>query len=174
LLIVAILLVPRTHSRAGGNNGNDGARGSGLNGHDNEDFQPPPPPTLAELMAMLAEGQCAMGEGMRTMVQQVTQGRHRRYGAEPNKYSDFKEFLDTKPPIFKKAKEPLQAEEWLNTLEQKFHLLRLTEPLKTEYASHQLHGPAGIWWSHHRAPCLRMLKLPGTSLKLHFGDTIFF
>jgi hypothetical protein len=37
----------------------------------------------------------------------------------------------------------------LNTIEQKFRLLRLTEELKTEYASHQLHGPAGIWWSHY-------------------------
>jgi hypothetical protein len=39
----------------------------------------------------------------------------------------------------------------LNTIEQKFCLLRLTDELKTEYASHQLHGPAGIWWSHYRS-----------------------
>ena len=123
--------MPRTRSRASGNNGNDGARGSGLNGHDNKDLPPPPPSTPTELMAMLAEGQHAMGEAMRTMAQQVAQGRHQRQGAEPNQYSDFKEFLDTKPPIFKKAEEPLQAEEWLNTLEQKFHLLRLIEPRKT-------------------------------------------
>jgi hypothetical protein len=37
----------------------------------------------------------------------------------------------------------------LNTIEQKFRLLRLTEKLKIEYASHQLHGPTGIWWSHY-------------------------
>ncbi|MVG17146.1 retrotransposon gag family protein, partial [Aeromonas jandaei] len=62
----------------------------------------------------------------------------------------FKDFLDTKPPIFKEAIEPLEAEEWLHTLEQKFRLLRLTEELKAEYAAHQLQGPAGIWWGHHR------------------------
>ena len=67
-------------------------------------------------------------------------GRGPCQGPEPNQYSDFKDFLDTKPPIFKEAEEPLQADEWLNTLEQKFCLLRLTEVLKTEYASHQLHG----------------------------------
>jgi len=100
-------------------------------------------------MAMLAEGQRAMGEAMRTMVQQVAQGRHQHQGAEPNQYSDFKEFLDTKPPIFKEVEEPLQAEEWLNTLEEKFCLLRLTEQMKIEYAAHQLQGPTGIWWSHH-------------------------
>ena len=59
--------MPRTRSRAGGNNGNDGAGGSGLNGQDNEDLPPLPPPTPAELMAMLAEGQHAMGEAMHAM-----------------------------------------------------------------------------------------------------------
>ena len=136
--------MPRTYFGVGGNNGNDGAGCSGLNGHDNEDLPPPPPPTLAELMAMLAEGQRAMGEAMRTMAQQVTQGMHQLQGAEPNQYSDFKEFLDTKLPIFKEVEEPLQVEKWLNTLEQKFQLLRLTEPMKTKYASHQLEGPVGI------------------------------
>jgi hypothetical protein len=29
-------------------------------------------------------------------------------------------------------------------------VLRLTEVLKTEYAAHQLQGPAGMWWKHHR------------------------
>jgi hypothetical protein len=58
--------------------------------------------------------------------------------------------MDTKPPIFKVADESLHADEWLNTIEQKFRLLRLTEGMKVEYVSHQLHGPAGIWWSHRR------------------------
>ena len=61
--------MPRTHSGA---SGNDDATGSGLHGDNNENLPLPPPPTLVELMAMLAEGQCAMGESMRTMVQQVT------------------------------------------------------------------------------------------------------
>ena len=90
-----------------------------------------------------------MAEALRTIANR--DGRGPRQGPEPNQYSDFKDFLDTKPPIFKEAEEPLQADEWLNTLEQKFHLLCLTEVLKTEYASHQLHGPANIWWSHHRS-----------------------
>jgi hypothetical protein len=67
-----------------------------------------------------------------------------------NQYSNFKEFMDTRPPIFKEAVEPLEADEWINTMEQKFRVLRLTEELKTEYVAHQLQGPVGIWWSHHR------------------------
>jgi hypothetical protein len=67
----------------------------------------------------------------------LNQGRH-----EVNQYSCFKEFIDTRPPIFKKAAKPLDAEEWINTMEDKFRVLRMTEVLKTEYAAHQLQGPA--------------------------------
>ena len=34
-------------------------------------------------------------------------GRGACQGLEPNQYSDFKDFLDTKPLIFKEADEPL-------------------------------------------------------------------
>jgi hypothetical protein len=94
-------------------------------------------------MQTVVEGQRMLADAMRQLANR--EARHGRQGPEPNQYSDFKDFLDTKPPLFKEAKEPLQADEWLNTIEQKFHLFRLTDELKTEYASHQLHGPAGIW-----------------------------
>jgi len=76
------------------------------------------------------------------------------HGANPsshevNQYSSFKDFMDTKPPVFKEAIEPLEADEWINTMEQKFRLLRMTEELKAEYVAHQLQEPARIWWSHH-------------------------
>jgi hypothetical protein len=44
-----------------------GVGGSGQHGNDNENLPPPPPPTPEQLMAMLAEGQRAMGEALRTM-----------------------------------------------------------------------------------------------------------
>jgi len=43
--------------------------------------------------------------------------------------------MDTKPPVFKEALELLEVDEWINTMEQKFCLLRMTEELKTEYAA---------------------------------------
>jgi hypothetical protein len=53
--------------------------------------------------------------------------------------------MDIRPPIFKEATEPLDAEEWINTMEDQFCVLRLTEVLKTEYDAHQLQGPTGMW-----------------------------
>jgi hypothetical protein len=67
-----------------------------------------------------------------------------------NQYSSFKDFIDTKPPIFREADEPLHADEWLNTIEQMFSFLRVTEGMKASYAGHQLQGAIGIWWNHHK------------------------
>jgi hypothetical protein len=139
-------------------------------GHGIEDEEqpppPPPPPTLAELMQTVVEGQCLLAEVMRQLVNR--DARHGHQGLEPNQYSDFKDFLDTKPPLFKEAKEPLQAEEWLNTIEQKFRLLHLTDELKIEYASHQLHGPTGIWWSHYHSTLPPNVQINWDQFKVAF------
>jgi hypothetical protein len=34
-----------------------------------------------------------------------------------NQYSSFKDFMDTRSPIFKEAAKPLEAHEWINTME---------------------------------------------------------
>ena len=89
-----------------------------------------------------------MEETLRLFALNMARTRQQQQGPKPNQYSSFKDFLDTKPPIFKVAEEPLQANEWLNTIEQKFHLLRVTEHQKAKNASYQLQGLAGIWWTH--------------------------
>ena len=89
-----------------------------------------------------------MEEALRNIADNTRYGDNQG-GREVNQYSSFKDFMDTKPPVFKEAVEPLEADEWINTMEQKFRLLRMTEELEAEYAAHQLQGPAVIWWSHH-------------------------
>jgi hypothetical protein len=56
-------------------------------------------------MAMLVEGQCALADALRNMANR--DGHNVHQGLEPNQYSDFKDFLDTKPPIFMEVDEPL-------------------------------------------------------------------
>jgi hypothetical protein len=71
-----------------------------------------------------------------------------QYGRrEPNQGVDYKRFLETQPPIFTKAEHPIEANEWLQTLEQKFRVIpNCTENKKVEFAGLQLQGPAGTWW----------------------------
>ena len=79
-----------------------------------------------------------MEETLHLIVQNTAHARQQQQGPKPNQYNSFKDFQDTKPPMFKVAEEPLQADEWLNTIKKKFRLLRVTEHQKAEYVSHQL------------------------------------
>ena len=124
-----------TRTRAGAGSSHDG---------NGDDLPPPPPPSAQEFFAQFLGSQRTMEEALRLIAQNTAHGHPQQQRTEPNQHITFKEFLDTKPPIFKVAEEPLQADEWLNTIEQKFRLLRVTEHLKAEYASPQLQGPAGI------------------------------
>jgi hypothetical protein len=43
-------------------------------------------------------------------------------------------FLKTQPPIFYKAKEPLEAQDWIRTIELKFSLIHYSDVQKTQFA----------------------------------------
>jgi hypothetical protein len=60
-------------------------------------------------MQTVVEGQHMLADAMRQLVNR--EARHGRQGLEPNQFSDFKDFLDTKPLLFKEAEKPLQADE---------------------------------------------------------------
>ena len=66
---------------------------------------------------------------------------------DPKADHTYRDFLKTNPPVFHKAKEPLEAEDWIRTIEQKFGLLRYSDIQKTLFAAQQLQGPAGAWWA---------------------------
>jgi hypothetical protein len=61
------------------------------------------------------------------------------------------EFSETRPPLFVKAEEPLEAGEWVRVMEQKFGLIRCTEVQKPLFAAQQLRGPASTWWANFSA-----------------------
>ena len=53
------------------------------------------------------------------------------------------DFLETQQPVFRTAEDPLDAEHWLRTIEQKLGLIPCTDIQKTQYATQQLHGSVG-------------------------------
>ena len=48
-----------------------------------------------------------MDETLRLIAQNTAHAHHQNQGPEPNQYSTFKDFQETKPPIFKEVEEPL-------------------------------------------------------------------
>jgi hypothetical protein len=109
---------------------------------------PPVPPTLAEAIAALVNATADNTRFLREMAGQQFQqpgGRGYQQGPRETSYLDFSE---TRPPLFVKAEDPLEADEWLRVIEQKFGLLRCSEIQKPSFAAQQLRGPASTWWGN--------------------------
>ena len=86
----------RTHAETSSSQeGNDG------------DLPPSPPPSANEFFAQFLGSQRTMEEALRLIAQNTTRAHPQQQGQEPNQHSTFKEFLDTKPPMFKVVEEPL-------------------------------------------------------------------
>lgn len=62
--------------------------------------------------------------------------------------SRFANFLSTKPPVFSCSEDPLKADDWLRTIEQKLIITQCAENKKVFYASNQLEGAACAWWGN--------------------------
>ena len=69
----------------------------------------------------------------------------------PEGQSSYQDFLKTHPPTFTPSDEPLEAEHWLRTMEQKFRLLGVTNEQKVYFVAQQLLGSVGAWWETFQA-----------------------
>jgi hypothetical protein len=94
-----------------------------------EDMPNPPPIPLmvAEAIAALVNVTANNTRFLREMAGiqfQQQGGRAPPQGPRETSYMDFSE---TRPPLFVKAEDPLEADEWVRVIEQKFGLICCTE-----------------------------------------------
>jgi hypothetical protein len=104
-------------------------------GRESTPNPPPVPPTLAEAIAALVNATADNTRFLREMAGQQFQqpgGRGYQQGPRETSYLDFSE---TRPPLFVKAEDPLEADEWIRVIEQKFGLLRCSETQKPLFAA---------------------------------------
>ena len=59
--------------------------------------------------------------------------------------------LNTNPPVFTRVVEPLDADDWLHTIENNLEVAGVAANDKVLYATHFLAGPARTWWETTRA-----------------------
>ena len=121
-------------------------RNSQFDGSNGNGSQNPPPQNATEAFfvaqtALLTE----IAQGQRQILQQ---------GAPlplPPAVARYDHFLNTQPPTFYEAKDPLDADAWVRSIESKFSVLVLpcSEGTKTRFATQLLRGPALLWWEHY-------------------------
>jgi hypothetical protein len=112
---------------------------------------PPVPPTLAEAIAVLVNATADNTRFLREMVGNQFQPHRGRAPPQGPCDTTYLKFSETRPPLFIKAEEPLEADEWVRVMEQKFGLIRCTETQKPLFAAKQLRGPASTWWANFSA-----------------------
>jgi hypothetical protein len=98
---------------------------------------PPPPPTLAQAIASIIESRDEQTELLRQLVANSTldhggNGARNNHAQAPTTYGDF---AATHPPLFTKAGEPLDADNWLRVIESKFGPLHCTETQKALFTT---------------------------------------
>jgi hypothetical protein len=112
------------------------------NGGNNQNVNPlpPPRPTLEQVLAMQAQMLQTMQQTMVNM--QATQPQ----ALSPPLRDRLGDFQCTKPPTFSLAVEPMDADDWLKSVEKKLQVVQCNNYEKVLLASHQLSGPAVDWW----------------------------
>jgi hypothetical protein len=65
--------------------------------------------------------------------------------------SKLKDFQSTNPPVFAKCTEPLDADDWLRTIENNLEVAGVGDDEKVLFATHFLSGPARSWWENVKA-----------------------
>ena len=78
---------------------------------------------------------------------QTIVGQNQNQGSR-SKLSDFQR---THPPSFNQADDPMEADDWLRTIEKTLEIARCEEPDKVPFATHYLEGYAAIWWDNTKA-----------------------
>jgi hypothetical protein len=124
----------------------DGARTS--HGREDTPNLPLVPPTLVEAIAALVN---AIADNTRFLCEMAGNQFQQHGGRAPPQGScetSYLEFSETRSPLFVKAEDPLEADEWIMVMEQKFGLIRYTETQKSLFAAQQLRGPASTWWGN--------------------------
>jgi hypothetical protein len=104
------------------------------------EFQPPPPPppTLEQVPVTQAQ--------MLQTMQQTIINMQAAQPQVPPPRDRLGDFQHTKPPTFSQAVEPMDADDWLKSIEKKLQVVQCNNYEKVLLASQKLSGPVVDWW----------------------------
>ncbi|KAK1647861.1 hypothetical protein QYE76_065666 [Lolium multiflorum] len=120
----------------------------------------PPDPTMAQLLRLMMEDRQAAREErqanlatLQHLAQLATGNANNNNGGNGNgdHRSKLKDFQSTNPPVFSKCTEPLDADDWLRTIENNLEVAGVGIDEKVLFATHFLSGPARAWWENIKA-----------------------
>ncbi|XP_071674272.1 uncharacterized protein [Lolium perenne] len=130
-------------------------------GNTSDNPPPPPDPDMTQILRLLMEDrQRARAESeaniaaLRQIAQATAGNRNNEAGeghGEEAPRSRLRDFQNTNPPVFSKCVAPLDADDWLRTIENNLEVAAVGDHEKVLLATHFLSGPARAWWENVKA-----------------------
>jgi hypothetical protein len=115
------------------------ARTRNNNDGENSNVGNPPPSTLEQVLMMQAQM-------LQTMQRTMVNMQQNQQAPQPQQRDKLGDFQRTKPHSFSHCMEPMDADDWLKTVEKKLQIVQCNNREKVLLASHQLVGPTADWW----------------------------
>ncbi|KAK1666013.1 hypothetical protein QYE76_054172 [Lolium multiflorum] len=103
------------------------------------------------LQMMMADREAERAERQANIALQQIAQNNQGHGNHDHPGSKLKNFQNTNPPVFSKTEEPLDADDWLQTMENNLEVAGVEANDKVLFATHYLAGPARAWWTSARA-----------------------
>ena len=114
-------------------------------GNDPEEGNLPPPPTMAHVLMEVERNHRDSQQLLEVIARNTAQQR--------NELVSLNDFIHLRPPVFSYSTEPLDADDWLRSIERKLHAGHVAEGDKISYATYHLKGAAGSWWENFENMC---------------------
>jgi hypothetical protein len=116
---------------------------------------PPPPMTIEQMFLMQTQAVQAIGQtlaAMQQVQQQPPQPQPLVQLQMPQVPRDKRaEFMRGHPPVFAHSANPMDAEDWLHTVERELHTTQCNDREKVLYGPRHLRGAAQYWWESYLA-----------------------
>jgi hypothetical protein len=109
------------------------ARTRNNNDGENSNDRNPPPLALEQVQMMQAQM-------LQTMQQTMANMQQNQQAPQPQQRDKLGDFQKTKPSSFSHCVEPMDADDWLKTVEKKHQIVQCNNREKVMLASHQLIG----------------------------------
>src|SRR3954471_23957500 len=107
------------------------------------DDEIPPPPSAAEIL-MEAEKNRRDQTRLLELIEQNT-------ARQRNVVVSIKDFILLNPPVFRCSSEPLEADDWIRSIERKLDAAHVAPDDRVIFAAYFLEGAAAEWWENYVA-----------------------
>ena len=110
-------------------------------GNESEEGDLLPPPTMAQVLMEVERNRRDSHELLGVIARNTAPQR--------NELVALNDFIQLHSPVFSYSIEPLDADDWLRSIERKLQAGHVADDDKVNYAAYHLEGAASSWWENY-------------------------